>query len=327
MSTKRRNLRFIGEEEYTWKYERSPSGLARCVLAKEEKTGLCVGAGAIFPRIFYVNGSPKRAWIAGDFSVDASKRAFGPAIKLQKEILSIVRRNGDAWIYGVPNAASLPIFGRVGYRTLGRHPKYLKVLRSSYVSRKKNINMGMFSKLIDLGLKYFSRDAYYRGLRDVNIEIASTFDSRFDELWDKTKISYRIIGERNSKFLNWRYTESPVRKYHNLSLNKGSSTLGYMVFFIEDNSCHVVDILSVRESVILETMFAEFIHYAKEQSLEAINVHYFGSPFISNSLRKFHFYVRDQEAGEVKIYPMEHGDATNGLAKSENWHFFDSDLD
>jgi hypothetical protein len=87
----KRNLNIASMQRYDWNYKNCPYGNARCWLAKCENS--YVGSAAIFPRKIIIKGEPMYAGIAGDFAVDKNHRAYGPALKLQKEILSQLKNS------------------------------------------------------------------------------------------------------------------------------------------------------------------------------------------------------------------------------------------
>ena len=57
-----------------------------------------------------VNGEMVYAGIAGDFAVDKKHRAYGPAIKIQRDIQNKIDDFKFEFIYGIPNKLSKPLF-------------------------------------------------------------------------------------------------------------------------------------------------------------------------------------------------------------------------
>ena len=107
-----RNLNVASTQRYKWNYKNCPYGTARCFLAKCENS--YVGSAALFPRKIIINGEPVYAEIAGDFAVDKKHRAYGPALKLQREIQSRLKNTRFKFIYAVPNELSKTPFFRLG---------------------------------------------------------------------------------------------------------------------------------------------------------------------------------------------------------------------
>ena len=106
----KRNLQSASVHRYKWNYENCPFGKARCFLAKDDSSGSLVGSAALFPRKMLVKGELVYAGIAGDFAVDKKHRAYGPAIKIQREIQSRMTDFGFRFIYGIPNELSRHFF-------------------------------------------------------------------------------------------------------------------------------------------------------------------------------------------------------------------------
>ena len=106
----KRNLKVASTQRYEWNYENCLYGAAQCWLTKNENSNSFVGTAALFPRKIIINRKPVFAGIAGDFAVDKKYRAYGPALKLLKEIQLGLRNTVFKFIYGVPNELSKTLF-------------------------------------------------------------------------------------------------------------------------------------------------------------------------------------------------------------------------
>lgn len=329
ISLKKRNLpEDTGEAAYRWSYEDSPYGPAECLIAVEESSNRTVGAVAVFPRKIYVEGEAFCGGIAGDFSVDKEHRVFGPALKLQKEITSGTGANLTSFIYGIPNEASQTVFRRVGYTDLGAYNRYIKILKANYKSNKQLFNIKRFGKLVDFGLKISSRETGYKRPPYLSIECPGYFNGLFDVFWNNTLNQFHNIGERNSRFLNWRYVESPARDYKIFTLVKdGKDIAGYVVYYILDNMCHIADLMFVRDEGILESLLSEFIIFMRGQDIGSIDIRYFGSNFVVEHLKRFNFYLHKEATVRFFIFIRKSKPSKNDLLKEDNWHFLEGDTD
>ncbi len=64
---------------------------------------------------------------------------------------------------------------------------------------------------------------------NVNIVPDVSFDSRFDELWEKARSEYDIIAIRNAAVLKWRYENLPTRQFQAHALYRNGELAGYIV--------------------------------------------------------------------------------------------------
>lgn len=325
----RKNLSHPADEAiFPWRYENTPYGPARCWLARLEPGGVPVGSGALFPRSYCVGGNMRKVWVAGDFSVDREHRGFGPAFMLQRRILAEIQdREDSAWIYGVPNEKSRPVFAKLGYRTIGELQKYVKVLRSDYVYEKMNITPNFILKYIGKAIGALSRENLYRRPQGISVVTPDVFDSRFDSLWLAAKRRYPIVGERTAAFLKWRYSESSGKMYKIFGLTKDGILSGYVVYLVQDRLCHVADLFCIRDRKIVEYLLAEFSLRMRADGFDAISIRYFGASFLDKCLRKYHFMTRGKKNDQIMIYETDGSKAAHFLGASGSWYFLDGDRD
>lgn len=327
----KRNLKDISGERYVWNYTASPHGHAHCWLASEEGSGRYVGSGSLFPRRMYVLGKAVCGAIAGDFAVDKEHRAYGPALRLQRTILSAHKDNGLEFIYGVPNKLSEPVFLRIGYSELGKYSRFVKVLKAEY-KHKQYLPPApvtrIFSGIIDLGLKGVSKESRYRRPRNVSIEMPAFFDERFDLLWKKVLSRVRVVGERNSGFLNWRYKESPHHDYRIFTLVGHKQYIdGYIVYYTENNVCYIADVLFDDAESVRDPLFAEFILHTRREGIGSISIRYLGGGLLAGQLRSFGFFLVKEEDSRVLVYSDKTSPLTPFLLQGDNWYFLEGDLD
>lgn len=325
-----RNLQNMTESRHFWNYENNPYGKAHNWLAKDENSGQFVGSGTLFPRRIFVNGEPALAAIAGDFAVDKEHRAYGPAIKLQKAIQSSINDNGFAFIYGIPNKLSETIFLRIGYVEIGRLERYVKVLRSEYKLKeciRLPVVTKLLSKTVDFTIEKFSKESVYKRLSYFEIERLNAFDERFDNLWQKASKQFKVISERSSKFLNWRYKQFPHCDYQIFSLSENKRKIaGYIVYYVQKNICYVVDMLFSDMGNSLDSLLFEFIQYTRNKGIFSISISHMGAISFIKKLEEWGFKVRDNDF-KVVVYCPKISTFSNLISDKESWHFLTGDSD
>jgi len=326
----KRNLEVASSQRYDWNYENCPHGNARCWLAKCEQSNSAVGSAALFPRKLFINGEPTYAAIAGDFAIDERHRAYGPALKLQREIQSRASDTGFRFIYGAPNDLSRMFFLRIGYKEIGKFKRYIKLIKTEKVPKEylpPILQHKIVSKMVDLVTSIISKEQRYKKNFKYSVEMPEFFDERFDIFWKKASKQFNIIGERTTNFLNWRYKQSSSQEYKIFCiLDDEKDIAGYLVYFLKDNICHVVDMLFITSEDVLNSLLAEFSLYARANEMGSIVIRYLGNRLFEKKLKEFNFFMTKKEEANVVIYSSSISSESH-LLDEKNWHFFTGDSD
>jgi hypothetical protein len=339
----KRNLREASAQRYEWNYKKCPFGLARFFLAKHDNSKSFVGTASLFPRKINIENEPNFAYIAGDFAVDKKHRAYGPALKLQKDVLSESKNSGFKFIYGFPNEKSKILLLKAGYQEIGNIKLFIKIIKTKYIHIdfisiylnstvilkvvKYIKSFKMFSKVLDLIIKKFSKEERNKKKYDYSVEMPELFDNRFDIFWKEVSKQYKIIGVRDSIFLNWRYKQSPSQEYKIFCiLDENKKILGYIIYYIKEKICYIVDMLFFKSKNVLDALLTEFCLHIRKKSVGAINIRYLGDMFLENKLKEYNFFPIENNKTKVLIHnfgfiPQEF------LLDKKNWHFFIGDTD
>jgi hypothetical protein len=324
-----KNLGGQSPSRYDWNYKRCPYGTAHCWLARNDETNTFVGTTALFPRMVLVKGSPEYTAIAGDFAVDIQHRNLMTALSLQKEIRSKFHDTKFKFIYLIPNEQAKGIFLRLGYKKIGRFTHFIKPLKSEYQNNKfihPFLQFKIFAVAVDILIKNFSKEKRYKPTLNYSIITPEYFDDRFDMFWKNISKHFTIIGERTSLFLNWRYIQSPEKKYKIFCLlDEHNDIIGYIVYFIENNMCCIMDMLFEPLPDVISLLLAEFSRFIRMKGVGSISVDYLGDGLLERKLREFNFLPINNET-DLLIYIPDMADNTD-LLKKENWHFFAGDND
>jgi hypothetical protein len=324
-----KNLEGPSKNRYTWNYTQSPYGPAHCWLAKHEESNTFIGTAALFPRVMLVKGDPEYAAIAGDFAVDMQHRNLIPALALQKEIRSKIHNTKFKFIYGLPNKQAKGILLRIGYKKIGRFTHFIKPLKSEYQQNKyiySFLKLKIFAIPVDFIIKNFSKEKRYKTTLKYSITTPEYFDDRFDVFWKNVSKHFTIIGERTSIFLNWRYSQSPEKKYKIFCLSdEQNDIIGYIVYYLENNKCCIMDMLFDPSTEVINLLLAEFSRFIRMKGMGSISVDYLGGSLLEKKLQEYNFLPIKNEA-DLIIYSYNM-DEIPDLLEKENWHFFAGDND
>ena len=149
----------------------------------------------------------------------------------------------------------------------------------------------------------------------------STFDEKFDILWEKIKMDCNIWVKRDRKYLNWRYNLNPQHKYHILAYIDNNEMLGYAVYKIYGSDIDVVDIVTIREKNIGEELIISILDMSLQQgNIKGINMWLPLHHSLHKSIEKIGFlnmvpvtYFSTRVLDDCKQYKVD-------FAKYSNWY-------
>ncbi len=232
------------DAKFDWFYGRNAQGIPEVHFLRHAQHDEAVGVAAVGPRPLRYGSDTVAAGEIVDFVVAPKHRTLFPAIFFQREInrLGMEKR---ALLYGLPNKQSEAVLRRVGYKLVGKMVRRVRVLRSTeYLARHMPSWIASIAgPVIDrlrLGAVAIKR-LWNRGFRTQWVEKA---DQRFDELWQRAAIPNTLTGVRDSKFLNWRFTDCPLGKYAFFTVFSAVGHLvAYAVCEVQQQNFHVHDFL------------------------------------------------------------------------------------
>ena len=200
----------------------------------------------------------------GDFNVN--NRYRGRGVRLFKCWMEIPYYP----YFGFPNKRAFLLETHLGVYHLGTVLVRFRILdMKKYLMRR--INNGLFVRLGDALWKAASALLFERSVihRDIAIEIIDRFDRRFDEFWKAISDEYKIVVVRDSRYLNWRFADSP-RRHSIRAAKRGEKVTGYVVLFknkIEDMLLgHIVDLMvKAGDAETLDALVSEALSYFKKE--------------------------------------------------------------
>ena len=319
------------EQKFDWFYLNNPYGIASCWTIRAPESNLIIGATAIFPRKVYANGQYLLAGITGDFGVSKNHRILGPAIQLQKAVISAAQMRKFDFLYGYPNQKSYPVQKRVGFKAVAATIRMVKYLKSyDYVRThiKLPVVSTILSKPVDLFLKILSRERRQKSRHDLRFEVLASFDERFDHLWKTASRNQTIIGERTSAFLNWRFTECPYQTYKSFTMSERGSNqiLGYIVYSASDRVVKITDLLVSDVNSVLDALLSEFLLFQRNEEMKAISIIFLPNNTLVKKLKEYGFSNR-KDTRNVVVYADLRSPLSSQLLDQDIWYLNDTDFD
>lgn len=259
----------LDKRRIEWSYRRNPHGKARLYLLYSPSEEKYFGVGAVLPRTFIHKGEEFRCGITADFALLKEYRTLGPALKLQKEMTA---SNDIDMLLAFPNTKSEGVQLRAGFKVLGNLTRYFKIFKSGPVLRKRNSTkcLAFLSPLIDIYLKL--RNLRLMVKDGVDFRLENTFSEDLDQLWHQMKDQAYFLGERDLKYLKWRFEKNPYKSYRVYGVRDGTNRfIGCLIYLLKDNMAYIEDLLIGNEPKDLERLLKYFSIECLKLRLDAVS--------------------------------------------------------
>jgi len=320
------------DEKYEWFYDGNPAGEAIVSLVREDGSGEYVGCSATFPRKFSLDGDDLRAGVPGDLFVSQKHRVVAPGLNLVKRLISIVREHELDLLYIWPNKNAEPVLRRAGFRHLGPNTRVAKIVRTSEQLQKRcfcKYLIGPVSALLDAALRLFAFETWYRFKGEFVCEEMDDFDERFDDLWRRSRPRFKVVGERTSGFLRWKYLEKPDVEYRIYAIfnSKKDELKGYVVHCMDENSISLMDLVLPEDRTTARIFVSNFLRHVKKQPISSVVMQFLENREIVGFLKMFGFVKRKDDWNVYYYCSEELLERFPVLEDSEAWLLTNFDMD
>ena len=264
------------EQLWNWKFGSGAIRAAKLYVA--ESRGMIVGLRAFIIEELKVIDE---LWLSGlgvDTMVHPDFRRCGIAATMAQEGFRRMGEEGMPILLSFPNDVAFKVYSRK--RPYWRHicsvPLLAKPLNVDNILRGyiRNPFLRRLTNLpVKAALKVLSRSKLSKS-EDLLLRKVDVFDSQFDNFWERASKQYDIGVVRDRKFLNWRFVDKPGDGYSIFSAERGEEIQGYIVLKNAEmfglRLGLIVDILTVGEDSIADSLLAEAIDYFTEMKIEVI---------------------------------------------------------
>lgn len=177
-----------------------------------EHDGTPVGVVAVQAREMQSDGERVSAGLLMDLAVAPTHRSVGPALKLQRAVLSRGARRFDL-IYGFPNESARTLLERAGMQVLGTMTRLVRVVRYGHYFEHHMPR----ALAVVLGATVDGAMGAVRRLRSVfgasKVATWSEEPSKeFDELWSSSEAGPCMLAPRDVRRLRWRFQPGMTRR-------------------------------------------------------------------------------------------------------------------
>jgi GNAT superfamily N-acetyltransferase len=322
----KRNLPGFSPERFTTYYERHPYGPPLFQLALTP-AGEPVGMAALFPAPVWIDGVVVDAAVAGDFSVDARHRAFGPALLLQRRLLERADDRGFQLAFGIPNSAAEPLLRRVGYRRVGAMDTFVKLLRIGSVVRRyaRDPRAARLAAQLSAGALSALGRRRVRG-RLPSLEAPAAFDSRFEGLLASVRTRARVVPERRIDVLNWKFRAGVGDRYAISAVPQGSGIAAYAVVLRNDRVHRIVDLVYDGPRS-LEAVIGGVIRRADAEHSIAVTIQQLGKDATLRRVLQGHRFVVEADSVGLDVFVSPSAPPPSFVFEPEHWSLLPGDVD
>ncbi|MCD4655092.1 GNAT family N-acetyltransferase [bacterium] len=217
-------------EHWKWKYFSNPHGAP--VVSVAIKEGTVIGFYGLLPRKLLFYGTTSTAYQEVDLMVHPDHARGGLFKRLGMESYDQVKKNNDPFTFGFPNQTSLPLGRRIlGWRAIKPIPLWTILLHPAEALAGKipNVPGANFLGNVSFSLYHRARLGCYSfheaGLYE--IRIIEDIPADLTGLSTGSRAMFEFVRDR--KYLQWRYSQHPDKKYRIYSANNDRGCVGLAI--------------------------------------------------------------------------------------------------
>ncbi len=315
-----------------WLYEEAPNGPTTTVLGLHQESGDIVGCGSFFHRPIWVDGRRVRAGVLCEFAVTRGHRIGGAAIAIQRALAGAGRAAGLDLLYGYPNAKSIPIFERIGYQVVGETSTWVKPLRAAYKLRERlrwRWAAAAAAIPLDLALCALDQPRALPGRLRFRAEVMPAPDARVDALWERARTRYRVMGEKSSSYLDWRYRRFTACDHRMFGiLPRGEDRLSaYTIYTVENGKAFLLDLFAEHLGSTADALLMALAEHLRWKGIASLSLSYLGSASFGHRLRRLGFFSRPEKRPLI-IHPEGVAEPLRArVFNPKNWFMLEGELD
>ncbi|MFH1678441.1 MAG: GNAT family N-acetyltransferase [Candidatus Omnitrophota bacterium] len=284
-----------------WFYCNNPGGGSITLVA--ENKGKIIGHLAIILERLSVNGTIYSAGVAVHLAIQADYRKKGIFKNLGQLALEKLTRSKVTFSLAVfPNDKSRPGFlNKLNFSPIVTVPLLVKPLRiKNILARitKSPFLAAVFSFLLrPIYHAAFHRYNLRRENKGLKILPIDNFGAEFDSFWKLAVVQAGVIQQRDARFLNWRFNQSPGQSYQTMAAFRNNELAGYI-------TTRKADIFSLKTGIVMDYLVlpgaADVFHSLLKHALD--NFRKEGVDLCIAACLKNNIYYRQlQDAGFLTV--------------------------
>ena len=318
------------EARFDWAYRDNPHGQGKAWLAVDQNKNHVVGFTSAFPRRVMVAGELLTGWNCADFSIDQEYRTLGVAMKLRRAAKECVDRGEFDFLFAHPNNRMLAVHEKVGHQAIGKMVRYAALLRLEQKLQALTGNKVASQALAALGnpfLRLATPGSARAGQYKFCVREEKNFGAEYDRLFEKALAQHRVIVQRDSAYLTWRFLRNPLYRTCSLRMQYGEDLKGYVLFYEAKGAVHVMEWLAEggkEEALILLRALVQHLRQAGINSV-SLRLHDL-NPWLA-AAQQLGFRYRDDATSTVIAYSNSTQPYATTVLDGKTWFMTVGDRD
>ena len=315
-------------EHFRWKLDPPWCGVVPAQLA-HQRDRLIGQYGGTDVRV-WLEGESLRAVHASDAMTDASFRRSGVLTRLGTEAHAAWKRDGAAFVYGLPHEGWGTRRVALGWEGLfharwmwlpipGPHPLSS---RYAFLERLRSLWEPLLRARFERRLARLRRDS-----GEVTVQERTPAPSELDAIWERLRERYAAVVVRDAAWVRHRYLESPDRRYRIALAYRSGRPEGYAVFRVRrDRRAWLVDLFTdPTDGHVRDGLFAWMLHHFRRSGVSSVSA-LATSPGIAASFRRAGFFPAKGRY-EVSAVPLVSDPLPAILRNPAKWFTMAGDFD
>lgn len=336
------------EAHFQWLYRDAPEPTSHVFLlragSEPAEAPQIVGSNGFSIRRFQLGaGMEGRAAVTGDLVVAREHRSLLPALRLVRAVRDHMVE-AFAFCYGFPNLKAEGVMVRAGFHVLGKTTRYTRVLRHArYLPRiAARLNASpRLATFVQSAARHRTLGSALAPVLDIarltaglpEIAVARArhrlawldeVDARFDELWNRARTEYEVIGVRTAAMLRWRYPRCEIAALVR-SFDRALVAYALVERDPASGAAHVRDVFGEKRA--LGPLFDLLLPAMWRRGATSVSVRLLGAPYLVAVLVDRGFEPRPQQRTVVVQVGRGYEAARGRLENADAWHLFDLDED
>lgn len=311
---------------FKWIYQNGPHGpsISQLAVTGDQIIGQC----ALLPLRYklmdtYVSGS-----IAFDAMTHPDHRQQGVFSDLARSAYRLSAEKGIRFSCGNPgNGAVKNHIENLQWIEVCKPPLLMKVVRWDAILRKHIKLPIVLGRLVNKLAFIFEKS--YHVSQQIRFEYIEKFDDSIDDFWEKASGINKILIEKNKEYLNWRYCENPLKKYHVVLAKKNDEIVGFTVIDLQQipsMRAFIIDILTLPDVEIGQALIREAISFSRKNNADTLLCTMLENTQYYDILRKMGFHKRKSDF-RLCIRLYDERIPRNIILDPSNWYYVRGDSD
>jgi hypothetical protein len=339
-------LRTTPEAHFQRLYRDAPEPTSTVFLLRARAPGPAnaeiIGSNGFSIRRFQLGADLEgRAAVSGDLVVAHAHRGLLPALHLVRAVREHTMSE-FALCYGFPNDKAKGVMVRAGFRVLGTTTRYARVLQhATYLPQvaarlqapprlAKIVNAAArhqlvrrLTPLLDIARLAGQLPEIVHARARHRLTVLDGPDARFDELWERARSEYDVIGVRTAAMLRWRYPRGTLAA---LVRSSDHALMAYALFELDaSRNAHIRDVFGHKSA--LEPLFALLLPALWWRGAVSASIRILGAPYLAAVVGAHGFEPRPGQRTIVVQVGREHEAVRARLDDAAAWHMLDLDED